>query len=263
MDWKRTGFAVPEAARRVPLIATLVDCLASPDPLLRDGLGYEGLQALLRANALSPDALRALRDRLVAMLAAPDRQGVTRPFAALVLAEVARTDRVEPWMRADERAGMVERAAAYLVSVDDYRGFDKKVGWRHGVAHGADWVMQLAMNPTLDRSQLDRLRDAVAAQAVPTSGHAYAFGEPERLARPLLFIAMRDLHDEATWTTWFTALTASLGAPSLAWKDDAWLARRHDLGAFLRVLYFEADRSEDSGVTKLRPGILAALKALP
>ncbi|WP_169558669.1 DUF2785 domain-containing protein [Myxococcus stipitatus] len=263
LDWKRTGFAVPEEARRESLISTLVDCLASPDPALRDGLGYEGLQALLRAKALAPEPLRSLRDRLVAMLAAPDRQGVTRPFAVLVLAEVARTDRVEPWMRADERAAMVERAAAYLVTVNDYRGFDKKVGWRHGVAHGADWVMQLAMNPALERSQLDRLRDAVAAQAVPTSGHAYVFGEPERLARPLLFIAKRNLHDEETWTRWFTALTSALGDPSLAWKDEAWLARRHDLGALLRVLYLEVDRSEDAGVAKLRPGILAALKALP
>ncbi|WP_342375149.1 DUF2785 domain-containing protein [Myxococcus stipitatus] len=263
LDWKHAGFAAPEVARRESLVSTLVDCLASPDPALRDGVGYEGLQALLRAKSLAPDALRSLRDRLVAMLAAPDRQGVARPFAALVLAEVARTDRVEPWMGADERGAMVDRAAAYLVSVDDYRGFDKKVGWRHGVAHGADWVMQLAMNPALERSQLERLRDAIAAQAVPASGHAYVFGEPERLARPLLFIAQRNLHDEEAWTTWFAALPTALGAPSLAWKDEAWLARRHDLGAFLRVLYLEADRSADAGVAKLRPGILAALKALP
>lgn len=261
--WKAESGARLEAGRRDALVSTLTDCLASPDPALRDGLGYEGLQTLLRANALDHERLRALRDRLQIMLDAPDPQGVARPFAALMLSEVARTDRIKPWMLADERAAMVERAAAYLAAVDDYRGFDKTAGWRHGVAHGADWLMQLAMNPALEKSQLDRLRDAVAAQAVPASGHAYVFGEPERLARPLLFIAKRGLHDEAEWTVWFAALSSRLDDKTLAWKDTAWLAKRHDLAAFLRVLYLEADLSQDPGIAKLRPGILAALKALP
>jgi hypothetical protein len=261
--WKAESGARLEAGRRDALVSTLTDCLASTDPALRDGLGYEGLQTLLRANALDHDRLRALRDRLQAMLDAPDPQGVARPFAALVLSEVARTDRVAPWMRADERAAMVDHAAAYLSSVDDYRGFDATTGWRHGVAHGADWAMQLAMNPALERPQLDRLRDAVAAQVAPASGHAYVFGEPERLARPLLFIAKRGLHDEAEWTAWFAALSKALDDPARAWKDEGWLAKRHDLAAFLRVLYLEADLGQDPGIAKLRPGVLAALKALP
>lgn len=261
--WKAGDGAAMDAGRRDALVSTLTDCLASPDPALRDGLGYEGLQALLRGNALDRDRLRVLRDRLFAMLDASDPQGVARPFAVLVLSEVARTDRVAPWMRTDERAAMVDRAAAYLSSVDDYRGFDKAIGWRHGVAHGADWAMQLAMNPALERSQLDRLRDAVAAQVAPASGHAYVFGEPERLARPLLFIAKRGLHDEADWTAWLAGLSSPLDDKVLAWKDAAWLAKRHDLAAFLRVLYLEADLSQDPGIARLRPGILAALKALP
>ena len=261
--WKAESGARLEAGRRDALVATLVDCLASPDPALRDGLGYEGLQTLLRANDLDPARLRALRDRLQAMLDAPDPEGVARPFAALVLSEVARTDRVAPWMPAEERGAMVERAATYLASVDDYRGFDNATGWRHGVAHGADWAMQLAMNPAMDRAQLDRLRDAVAAQVVPATGHAYIHGEPGRLARPLLFIAKRGLHSEAEWSAWLAALSSSLDDKALAWKDAAWLAKRHDLAALLHVLYFEADRSEDPGIVALRPGILAALKALP
>lgn len=262
-NWKAGSGAHLESGRRDALVSTLADCLASADPALRDGLGYEGLQALLRANALDHDRLRALRDRLRAMLDAPDPQGVARPFAALVLAEVARTDRVSPWMRADERAAMVDHAAAYLSSVDDYRGFDATTGWRHGVAHGADWAMQLAMNPALGRAQLDRLRDAVASQVMPASGHAYVFGEPERLARPLLFIAKRGLHEEAEWTAWFAALSSRLDDKALAWQDAGWLAKRHDLAAFLAMLYLEADLSQDPGIARLRPGILAALKALP
>lgn len=258
-----TGFEVVDARTRETLAFGLIDCLASPDPSLRDGIAYEGLRHWLRAKSISPETLRALRTRLFAMLDAPDPQGVARPFAALTLSEVARTDRVEPWMRDDERVALVERAAQYLESVDDHRGFDAAIGWRHGVAHGADWAMQLAMNPALDRVQLDRLLQAITAQAVPASGHAYVFGESERLARPLLFVGKRNLHAEAEWTVWFAALSSRLGDPALAWKDEAWLSRRHDLAVFLHVLYVEIDLSDDPGIARMKPGVLAALKALP
>lgn len=260
---KKNGFEIADPAVRESLAMALIDCLASPDPALRDGVAYEGLQHWSRGKVFSPETLRKLRTRLFVQLDAPDPQGVARPFAALVLAEIARTDRVEPWMREDERAALVERAAKYLEAVDDYRGYSSGIGWRHGVAHGADWAMQLTLNPALDRGQLDRLSQAVAMQAVPASGHAYVFGEAERLARPLLFIGKRNLHSEAEWIAWFAALSSRLGDPALAWKDEAWLARRHDLAAFLHVVYLETDLSQDPGIAQMRAGVLAALKALP
>lgn len=260
---KKDEFRIADTGTRAALAIGLIDCLDSPDPALRDGIAYEALQQWLRAKDLSPKLRRELRTRLFAKLDAPDPLGVARPFAALVLSEIARSDRIEPWMRNDERIDMIGRAARYLRSVDDYRGYDPEVGWRHGVAHGADWAMQLALNPALTRTQLDPLLDAVAAQAVPAAGHAYVFGEPERLARPLLFIAKRGLHSEAEWTAWFAALSMRVGDPALAWKDPAWLARRHDLAAFLQLLYVETDVSEDPGIARMRPGVLAALKALP
>lgn len=260
---KTADFEMADAGAREAMAFALIDCLASPDPALRDGIAYEGLQRWLRAKVFSPETLRALRARLFAQLDAPDPDGVARPFAALALSELARTDRIAPWMRPDERDAMVERAASYLESVRDYRGYDAEVGWRHGIAHGADWAMQLALNPALDRAQLDRLRQAIAIQAVPAAGHAYVFGESERLARPLLFIAKRDLHDEADWSAWFAALSARLGDPALAWKDAGWLARRHDLAAVLQMLYLQVDLGDDPGMAKMRPGLVAALKALP
>ena len=173
---KAAKFAVPDAAARRALAEGLVECLADADPAIRDGIAYEALAQWMRADGIEVAGLRALRDRLYAALDGGDNAGFRKPFAALVLAEVARTDRIKPWMPALERAAMVEAAAAYVGSVRDYRGFDEKEGWRHGVAHGADWLMQLALNPALDRAQLDRILAAVAVQVVPESAHAYVFG---------------------------------------------------------------------------------------
>lgn len=254
-------YTVPDAAERQTLALGLLDCLGDPDPTLRDGIAYEGLTQWMRAGQLDAESLRTLRNRLDAMLVADDANGFARPFAALTLSEIARTDRIAPWMTLEERASMVENAAAYVESVRDYRGFDDTEGWRHGVAHGADWLMQLASNPALDRAQLDRILAAVATQVVPETPHAYVFGEPGRLGRPVLHAAKRGLHSEAEWQAWFTALVPKLGPTK--YDDGAWLARRHDLMAFLMSVYLEADQSDDPQFKQLKPAVVGALKTVP
>ena len=260
---KLLKFTVPDAVERQTLANGLLDCLGDPDPTLRDGIAYEALTQWMRADQLDVEGLRALRDGLYAMLTADDATGFARPFAALTLSEVARTDRIKPWMTSEERAAMVDAAGKYVESVRDYRGFDDTEGWRHGVAHGADWLMQMALNPVLDRAQLDRILAAVATQVVPGTSHAYVFGEPGRLARPVMYAAKRGLHTEAEWQAWFTALVPKLGEAAKAYNDAAWLARRHDLMAFLMSVYLEADQSDDTQLKQLKPAVVAALKAVP
>ena len=260
---KENGFAVADPARRRELAQALVGCLGDPDPELRDGIAFEALSQWMRADAFDAAQMGALRDRLYGLLDGPEGEGYARPFAALVLSEVARTDRIKPWMSAAERAAMVDKAAAYVEGVRDYRGYDDVQGWRHGVAHGADWLMQLALNPALDRAQADRILAAVVAQAVPASGHAYVFGEPERLARPVLFVAQRGLHSDAEWAAWFAALVPRIGDAKQAYRNVAWLARRHDLTGLLQNIYLQAGNSQDPKIRTLQPAVLAAIKAIP
>ncbi len=260
---KQQKFAIEDADTRDALALGLLGCLSSADPALRDGIAYEALTEWLRGDQLSEKTRVQLRDRLYQQLDEEDAAGFRRPFAALVLSEVARSDRIAPWMSPEARSAMVDKAATYVASVQDYRGFDDAEGWRHGVAHGSDWLMQLALNPALEREQLDRILGAVASQVVPASAHAYVFGEPGRLARPVLYVAKRGLLSEADWSAWFDALPPRIGDASQAYADSAWLARRHDLLAFLTGLYLEADQSDDPQIKALKAPVVAALKRVP
>ncbi len=260
---KAAKFEVADPDARLALARGLVPCLSDPDPELRDGIAYEALAQWLRAGDLPPLQLRVVRDALYATLDARDEYGFAHPFAALVLSEVARTDRVQPWMTLDERATMVARSADYVRSASDYRGFDDVQGWRHAIAHGADWLMQLSLNPKLERAQLDAILAAIEVQAVPQTAHAYVFGEPERLARPLLFVAQRGVYSAEDWHAWFAKLVPRLGHASLAYRDSGWLARRHDLMAFLQALYVKSDSSKDARIAALKPAVVAALGKVP
>jgi hypothetical protein len=262
-EFRARKFEVADAASRARLAAALLPCLGNPDPVLRDETAFAAYTAWMRGRLLPVATLRSLRDALYAMLDGEDEQGFRRPFAALTLAEIARTDRVEAWMPDAERDAMVRRANAYLASVRDYRGFDQRAGWRHGVAHGSDWLMQLTLNPALTRVQLDAVLAAITVQVVPEAGHAYVFGEPARLARPVLYLAQRGLLREDDWNAWFSGLAARLGNAAQAYRDSAWLARRHDLHAFLSELYLNTDLAEDASLRALQPPVLRALQQLP
>jgi hypothetical protein len=78
-----------------------------------------------------------------------------------------------------------------------------------------------------------------------------------------LYVAKRGLHTPAEWEAWFTQFAPKLGDGKLAYVDQGWLLKRHDLLAFLTALYLEADRSDDLQLQSLEPGIVAGLKAVP
>jgi len=100
---KQQEFQVDDAATRDALALGLLGCLSSADPGLRDGIAYEALTQWLRSDQLDVAMRRKLRDLLYAMLKQDDSQGFGRSFAALVLAEIARTDRMKLWLTSQER----------------------------------------------------------------------------------------------------------------------------------------------------------------
>lgn len=241
------------------------DCLGSPDPDLRDGIAYEGLAALLRSGRINDDTKRSLLNSLSANLSEDmsDPQGFLKPFSALVLAEVVRADRVEPYLNPNQRVDVVKTGAAYLRSITDYRGYDDKEGWRHGVAHTADLLMQLALNDNIGAAEHKTMLSAIAAQMSPQNV-SYIYGEPGRLARPVLFMAAQEKLDAEVWTDWFSTLTDA--APFEGWANtyssSAGLAKRHNTKAFLSSLYMTASMSENEGIKALLPYTIEAIRTV-
>ena len=274
---KSDKFAVDDPAARRTLAVALTACLGDPNPALRDGIAFEALSIWMRAGLLDRPTMIELRDRLLLMLAsvrqpqegvAPtpaEAQGFRGPFAALVMAEVARTDRIKPWLSTEERDTLVEAAAKFLTGIEDYRAFSSSEGYRHGVAHGADFVLQLVLNPAVTKPQLDRLLAAIATQVAPRQTVSYIAGEPDRLARPLLFIAQRGIYSDEEWKAWFAPVLSS--KPMASWDEavtsEAGLAKRHNTRAFLLSLLASVGASENAGVRQLLGPVREGLKLLP
>lgn len=262
---KASEWAIADDDARNAFALALTACLASPDPAMRDGIAFEALQYMMRHRQLSDATMLALGDDLEARLVAPEGEGFGRPFAALVLAEVARADRVQPYMTPARRAQLLSASIAYVSNIRDYRGFDEREGYRHGVAHAADLMLQLTLNPAFGKPELTRIRDAIATQIAPAT-HFYTYGESERLATPILYMSQRAEFNEAEWTEWLTQVGGP-GPLGATWGDwylsQAGLARRHNVYMFMSVIYLNADMSLNGGFAALQPGAASAIAAMP
>lgn len=263
---KKSEFLVPDDNARQALALGLLPCLSSPNPVMRDGIAFEAISFWLRKEQLNEATRRELLEKLQVNLTGgrPDKAGFSAPFSALVLSEVARTDRIKAWMTPDQRKQLVLVASDYMVGIRDYRGFDDKQGWRHAVAHSSDLAMQLALNPALDKSQLDLLLTATTGQ-IAIGGHSYIHGELERLLRTVLYIAKRDLHAETEWQAWMNDLMkpAPLAKWDEAFSSNAGLAKRHNLQNFLLLMHANTLQSEDKNWKLLNRLSLESLKKLP
>lgn len=257
-EWK-----IDDAARRQALAVALLDCLGSPDPTLRDDLAFEAISHWIRGKQIDAATLQTMRGSLVAQLqpGVADEPGFRRPFAALTLAEVARADRTQPFLSAAERHDLVGLATTYVATVRDYRGFDAKDGWRHGVAHGADLLLQLSLNPAVDPLELKLILAAIATQVMPPGGHFYIYGEGDRLMTPVFYIGRRDALTTEEWSTWFSSLAARRVKADPATQVS--LAARHNLSQFLLELYASLRESGTPEMqTRMLPGVVAAIKSL-
>lgn len=246
-------------------LEALARCLGDPDPLIRDGFAFTLWSEGLRGRKLGAVQMRQALTQMTEMMAGPDdAAGFRRPFAALALSEIARADRIEAYLSDLELHALAAAGASYLRGVTDYRGFTPGEGWRHGVAHGSDLALQLALNPRLTRADADLLLGAIAAQVAPAASPYYRHGEPARLARAVLFLAKRTDIDDAAWAAWFRALHPDEGA---RWRDayagDAGLAAIHNSTAFANAIYVGAAETQDPQIRRLGPLAAGLLKALP
>jgi hypothetical protein len=160
-------------------------------------------------------------------------------------------------------------ASRYLTDIEDYRAFEDGVGFRHGVAHGADLVLQLALNPAIAPESLVPLVDAIAAQIAPPDGVAYVTGEPDRLARALFYLMQRAEDSDALRQRILDAITAlSDPAPYEAWssvfRSEKALIFRHNRRSFINALYLRAHpHATHELVAPFMEPLEAAMSAVP
>ena len=197
---------------------SMMGCLASQDPYIRDEVAYMSYVTWLREQKLSQSTVHTLFQRFTEQInqGRNDRHQVYLPFLTLVYAELVRVDRITPYLTEQELQQAVSVISALLLETDDFRGFDDNIGWRHLVAHSADVTLQLILNKRLSKSQYDDLLVALHSKIAP-SDHSYRFGESKRLATPIIYAWMAEKHDLKEWQAMLNQLIDP--SPFASWQE--------------------------------------------
>ena len=265
-ELKHRHFDIANDSERQTFARNLLPCLYSPDATLRDRIGYEAYATWRHDKSLDAATWQFIERSLLPKLYAsePDPDGVIKPFAALVLAEAIKADRAAPYLSEEERKSLLDAATNYLIALRDYRGFDNDVGWRHGVAHVADLLVQLAPTPSIGKVEMDQILAATTMQIVPPETHFYVYGESERLAMLVAVVASRGIYTAEDWSAWLLKIASP--TPLANWGDAYWsqaeLAKRHDTMNFLLALYAQTASDKRSAVSQLAPITISAMKPL-
>ncbi len=189
-----SGMAVPNDPPLIDLTAELVEMLGSPDPGLRDGLGYEILARWI-GNGVYDDLLVSLGDSVSRGLAVGlgetgSDSVFRRSFSSRVLTACLERDNVAHLLPVDVVLRWAEGALAWFARERDDRGWVEGAGWAHSVAHGADLMGAIGASRLLEEPQLCVLLDVLAERLAVTTEYLHA-GEDDRLALAVLTIAQR------------------------------------------------------------------------
>jgi hypothetical protein len=138
-------------------IEWMLEHVGDPNPLIRDHLMERTMNAgFLQARYTFKQARHIVevlvKDNLILYkVGTVDDDTVTRTFAALYHALFLRVDDQSdsPFYRFltdDEHAYLFQAALDYLNQEQDFRGYDARLGWIHGFAHGADYLEECVVH---------------------------------------------------------------------------------------------------------------------
>lgn len=263
INLEQSKFSIQDDKARNQLSLQLLHCLASPDSFIRDNIAFTGISQWLRNEEISPVTIQAMLATLLSAIASEvvDEHDVYQSFSALMLSEVIRVDRKSPFLSSAMRDRVVESSSKFLREINDYRGFDDSVGWRHQVAHTADVMLQLALNPEINKQQLTSMLQALNRQITPQENHFYIYGEPKRIARAVIYIFLNEHFTVQEWNEWIEMLVSP--EPFEGWGEMYFsqhgLSKLHNTRGFLYAMYALIAKSSHEKLGQLVPALESAI----
>ncbi|MAB93719.1 MAG: hypothetical protein CL593_10265 [Alteromonas sp.] len=241
--------------------ASLLPCFASPSPAIRDDYALTTFSHILRTGQVSEAALVSMILDIQEQLRNPRIKQYHKAFLTLGLAEIARVDRITPFLNESQRKALVETAVFLFKTTTDFTGFDDKYGYIHQIPHTADLVLQLALNERISQHQLIALAQSLKTVINPSQVVFYHTNEPDRLARASIYLFLRKELSEAFITQWLEDVSLPPnGSWEAAYQSKKGLAAMHNVKGFLGRLLLTSYDKQNERIALVHAHALAQLR---
>jgi len=206
-----SGFAPPAGRTASAVALETLGVLDSPDPVLRDELGYRVLAEWI-TDPDGPLAVREVHELLrraegdAMLLHGLGERGTDsvfgRAFSLLVIAAALHRDGLEPFLGEEEWRHTIECVGCYCEGERDLRAHVPEKGWAHAVAHVADVVEELVRGRHARRADSERLLECLSL-LLEGSTEAFQGEEDERLSIALATMVASGHLTVAALGAWF------------------------------------------------------------
>ena len=259
--------ALPAGASVHDLALELASFASSPDPVLRDEIGYEVSARWIAGGRLSVADLRELLQLHLAHLHTGLGQGESdgvflRSFSALHLSLLIARDKTQPFLEEADVRQLVSAISKLLHEEHDRRGWVAGKGWAHPIAHAADAAKFLARQRFLDAPEVAQLFAGLEAGLEGPN----AWGENDRLAAAAQSLCVRDEFDTEAFVARCGVWIQDAGSVWRVTPFDAQLFRRtENRKQFLRALYvrYSADPEPTERKTEIAQQAIDTLARMP
>jgi len=254
-----------EEGKQLDVLLAMVEHIGTPDPVLRDKLIYTTFYRLIiEEDRLHTEVLKDLLDLSMdhLLMKGIGEEGTdsvfTRAFTTLLMALVLGRDKEADFLSEDKIQEAADITVEYLEQEQDVRGFVEEKGWAHSVAHAADMVDELVLNPKVDQDMFPVLLKALW-EKVLVSHHAYIHDEDERLLVPILQMIWQGM-DEGEVITLVEKLPEMLEKQKADLEEEAYWTLFFNVKTFSKTFYMKLE--DYPTLSKLRDAIDRVLKEL-
>ena len=181
------------------VLKSMVEHIGSTDSELRDQLIYTTFYRLIvENNQIETERLTELLDTCINELlfkgiGEKETDTVfTRSFTTLLISLILYRDNEANFLSEAMIDDIKEKLIKYIELEEDLRGYVAGKGWAHSVAHLADTVDELVMNPKLDKEDYPEILGGLWSK-VFISNSVYTHDEDERLLLAILKMLERGL----------------------------------------------------------------------
>jgi len=247
------------------IVDVMLELIGYPEPELRDGLVYPFLEEVISQEILSPqDAVEILyicmdENHLYYKLGGICDSVFKRAFCCLIIAAILDANTKRKFLSVDALDEVFIKVLDYLEKEKDVRGYVEGKGWAHAMAHGADMLQCLVLNPQIDSDKYPDVLSTIEVCLFKDTA-TYIDQEEERFVGVVRAMMDKGLQGDVLerWIQLLLSRMANLyAAEGFSYK---YYRANVNVINFLKALYFNLKKDGDR--LKLRVFIYESIKKL-
>ncbi|MTI66864.1 MAG: DUF2785 domain-containing protein [Firmicutes bacterium] len=251
IEIKENDYKVIKGDNPFKLSLVMVDNIGDLDSELRDNLIYTTLATWIINDILTKEQILEIlnivldENHIFYKIGEKGDSVFTRTFSVLILPPIIYKHRQNNFLSTENLEKIYEKLVKYIKEEKDLRGYVKKKGWAHGVAHAADGLDELAKSGEINNKKLKEILNVIKNK-ICINNYTYVNEEDERMVTAVKAVSERKIIQTEEIIDWINSFNEFRKIEKLPEDNIIHLNVKN----FLRSLYFRLLKNNKKELSK-------------